>query len=57
MLVDEDFLKILVFSVEFFNEKKFFYYRIMNYKGYLRYFVVRKGIYINEIMVNIVIFF
>ncbi|EQE70637.1 23S rRNA (uracil(1939)-C(5))-methyltransferase RlmD [Clostridioides difficile] len=54
MLVDEDFSKILVSSVEFFNEKKLPYYRTMNHKGYLRHLVVRKGIHTNEIMVNIV---
>lgn len=54
MLVDEDFSKILVSSVEFFNEKKIPYYRTMNHKGYLRHLVVRKGIHTNEIMVNIV---
>ncbi|EJA5902390.1 TPA: 23S rRNA (uracil(1939)-C(5))-methyltransferase RlmD [Clostridioides difficile] len=54
MLVDEDFSKILVSSVEFFNEKKLPYYRTMNHKGYLRHLVVRKGIHTNEIIVNIV---
>lgn len=54
MLVDEDFSKVLVSSVEFFNEKNLPYYRTMNHKGYLRHLVVRKGIHTNEIMVNIV---
>ena len=53
-LVDDDFIKVLTSTVEFFNEKKLPYYRNMSHKGYLRNLVVRKGINTNEIMVNIV---
>ncbi|CEN80227.1 23S rRNA (uracil(1939)-C(5))-methyltransferase RlmD [Paraclostridium sordellii] len=53
-LVDEDFIKVLTSTVEFFNEKKLPYYRNMSHKGYLRNLVVRKGINTNEMMVNIV---
>ncbi|WP_338561562.1 23S rRNA (uracil(1939)-C(5))-methyltransferase RlmD [Paraclostridium sordellii] len=53
-LVDDDFIKVLISTVEFFNEKKLPYYRNMSHKGYLRNLVVRKGINTNEMMVNIV---
>ncbi len=53
-LVDNDFIKVLTSTVEYFNDKKVPYYRNMNHKGYLRNLVVRKGINTNEIMVNIV---
>lgn len=53
-LVDDDFVKVLTSTVEFFNEKKLPYYRNMSHKGYLRNLVVRKGINTNEMMVNIV---
>lgn len=47
-------LKVLTSTVEYFNEKNVPYYRNMSHKGYLRNLVVRKGINVNEIMVNIV---
>nr|WP_306810409.1 23S rRNA (uracil(1939)-C(5))-methyltransferase RlmD [Paeniclostridium sordellii] len=53
-LIDDDFIKVLTSTVEFFNEKKLPYYRNMSHKGYLRNLVVRKGINTNEMMVNIV---
>ena len=53
-LVDQDFIKVLTSTVEFFNEKELPYYRTVNHKGYLRNLVVRKGINTNELMVNIV---
>ena len=53
-LVDDDFIKVLTSTFEFFNEKKLPYYRNMSHKGYLRNLVVRKGINTNEMMVNIV---
>lgn len=53
-LVDNDFIKVLTSTVEYFNDKKVPYYRNMNHKGYLRNLVVRKGINTNEMMVNIV---
>lgn len=53
-LVDQDFIKILTSTVEYFNEKQIPYYRTFNHKGYLRNLVVRKGINTKEMMVNIV---
>nr|WP_284693968.1 23S rRNA (uracil(1939)-C(5))-methyltransferase RlmD [Paeniclostridium ghonii] len=53
-LVDNDFIKVLTSTVEYFNEKNIPYYRNMRHKGYLRNLVVRKGINTSEMMVNIV---
>lgn len=53
-LVDNDFIKVLTSTVEYFNEKNIPYYRNMSHKGYLRNLVVRKGINTSEMMVNIV---
>ena len=53
-LVDEDFIKVLTSTVEYFNEKELPYYRCMSHKGYLRNLVVRKGVNTKELMVNIV---
>lgn len=53
-LVDQDFIKVLTSTVEYFNEKELPYYRTVNHKGYLRNLVVRKGINTKELMVNIV---
>ncbi len=53
-LVDQDFIKILTSTVEYFGEKNLPYYRINSHQGYLRNLVVRKGVNTNELMVNIV---
>ena len=53
-LVDEDFIKVLTSTVEYFGEKNLPYYRINSHQGYLRNLVVRKGVNTNELMVNIV---
>lgn len=53
-LVDNDFIKVLTSTVEYFNEKNVPYYRNMSHKGYLRNLVVRKGINTSEMMVNVV---
>lgn len=54
VLVDQDFIKVLTSTVEYFNEKQLPYYRGINHKGYLRHLVVRKGVNTKELMVNIV---
>ncbi|RDY24088.1 23S rRNA (uracil(1939)-C(5))-methyltransferase RlmD [Romboutsia maritimum] len=53
-LVDQDFVKVLTSTANYFNEKELPYYRGINHKGYLRNLVVRKGVNTNELMVNIV---
>ncbi|HSQ88927.1 23S rRNA (uracil(1939)-C(5))-methyltransferase RlmD [Romboutsia sp.] len=54
LLVDQDFIKVLTTTVDYFNKKELPYYRTVNHKGYLRNLVVRKGINTKEMMVNIV---
>ncbi len=53
-LVDEDFIKVLTSTVEYFEQKNLPYYRINSHQGYLRNLVVRKGVNTNQLMVNIV---
>ena len=54
MLIDQDFIKILTATEEFFRAEGLPYYRGNDHKGYLRHLVVRKGIKTNEMMVMIV---
>lgn len=54
MLIDEDYRKILKAVIEYFNDKKLPYYRIMSHQGYLRHLVIRKTKNTSEIMVNLV---
>ena len=53
-LVDEDFIKVLTSTVEYFEQKNLPYYRINSHQGFLRNLVVRKGVNTNQLMVNIV---
>lgn len=53
-LVDSDFIKIMVNTRNFFDDRKIPYYRSFDHKGYLRHLVIRKGENTGEIMVNIV---
>ena len=53
-LVDEDFIKVLTSTVEYFEQKELPYYRINSHQGFLRNLVVRKGVNTNQLMVNIV---
>ena len=53
-LVDEDFIKVLTSTVEYFGQKELPYYRINSHQGFLRNLVVRKGVNTNKLMVNIV---
>ena len=53
-LVDEDFIKVLTSTVEYFGQKELPYYRINSHQGFLRNLVVRNGVNTNQLMVNIV---
>ncbi len=53
-LVHEDFLKILSFSKEYFNELKIPHYKIMKREGILRNLILRIGENTRDIMVNLV---
>lgn len=53
-LVDEDFNKILRFSLDFAIEKGYKHYHKKSHTGLLRHLIVRKGIRTEEILINIV---
>ncbi|WAW14378.1 23S rRNA (uracil(1939)-C(5))-methyltransferase RlmD [Peptostreptococcus equinus] len=53
-IIDQDFVKVLVATKEYFRKKELPYYRTNDHKGYLRHLVVRKGENTKELLVNIV---
>lgn len=53
-LVDEDFNKILRFSLDFAVEMGYKHYHKKSHTGLLRHLIVRKGIRTGELLVNIV---
>lgn len=54
LIVDEDYRKILRFTVDYFQEKNLPFYKILSHEGFLRHLVVRKGHHTDELMVNLV---
>ena len=54
MLIHDDFRKIHEYTITYFREKELPYYRVMKQEGYLRNFILRRGINTKEIMVNLV---
>jgi len=54
LLVHDDFRKIHDYTIIYFREKDLPYYRVMRQTGYLRNFILRRGINTKEIMVNLV---
>lgn len=54
MLIHDDFRKIHDYTIRYFREKELPYYRVMKQEGYLRNFILRRGINTKEIMVNLV---
>ncbi len=53
-LVDEDFNKILRYTLDFAAEKGYKHYHKKSHKGLLRHLIVRKGMRTKELLVNIV---
>ncbi|MBR5128843.1 MAG: 23S rRNA (uracil(1939)-C(5))-methyltransferase RlmD, partial [Firmicutes bacterium] len=53
-LVDEDFNKVLRFTLDFGNERGYKHYNKKSHKGLLRNLIVRKGMRTGELLVNIV---
>ncbi len=53
-LVDEDFNKVLRFTLDFANERGYKHYHKRSHKGLLRNLIVRKGMRTGELLVNIV---
>ena len=54
LLMDEDFRKILDFSVKYFEVKGLPFYHKVSHEGYLRYLVIRKGDKTKELLVNLI---
>jgi 23S rRNA (uracil-5-)-methyltransferase RumA len=53
-LVDEDFNKVLRFTLDFSNEQGYNFYHKKSHKGLLRNLIVRKGQRTGELLINIV---
>jgi len=53
-IIDEDYKKILLFTLSFFRETGGSFYHKAAKTGTLRHLVVRKGVFTGEIMVNLV---
>ncbi len=53
-LVDEDFNKILRFSLEFAKERGYKKYNKRSHRGLMRHLIVRKGIRTKQLLINIV---
>ncbi len=54
LLVTEDFRKIHRYTIGYFTEKALPYYHVMRQAGYLRNFIIRRGVNTGELMVNLV---
>ncbi len=53
-IVQDDFSKILTFTLEYFREKKLPFYRVMKREGFLRHLVIRLGENTKELLVNLI---
>ena len=53
-LVDEDFNRILRFTLDFAMERGYHHYHKKSHKGLLRHLIIRRGIRTKELLVNIV---
>ncbi|MGF6375477.1 23S rRNA (uracil1939-C5)-methyltransferase [Clostridiales Family XIII bacterium PM5-7] len=53
-IVDEDYNRILRFTLDFANANGYKHYHKKSHKGLLRNLIIRKGIRTNELLVNIV---
>ncbi len=54
LLVTEDFRKIHQYTIAYFREKNLPNYHVMKQEGYLRNFIIRRGVNTGELMVNLV---
>ena len=53
-IVDEDFRKVLMTTLNYFKEKNLTYYHKLRHTGYLRHLLVRKAVKTGEILVDLV---
>lgn len=54
LLVSEDFRKIHQYTIDYFREKQLPFYHVMRQSGFLRNFIIRRGVNTGELMVNLV---
>ncbi len=54
LLVTTDFRKIHQYTIDYFRKKELPYYHVMRQEGYLRNFIIRRGVNTGELMVNLV---
>ena len=53
-IVDEDFRKVLMTTLNYFKERNLTYYHKLRHTGYLRHLLVRKAVKTGEILVDLV---
>lgn len=53
-LMDEDFVKIANFSIDFFKKENLDFYHKMKHEGFLRNLVIRKGEFTGELLINLI---
>ena len=53
-IVNQDFCKILTYTLEYFTEKKARYYKKLQHVGYLRHLLVRRAVKTGEILAALV---
>lgn len=53
-IVNQDFCKILTYTLEYFTEKKAGYYKKLQHVGYLRHLLVRRAVKTGEILAALV---
>jgi 23S rRNA (uracil1939-C5)-methyltransferase len=53
-LMDEDFIKITNFTIDFFKRENLNFYHKMKHEGFLRNLVLRKGEFTGELLINLI---
>ncbi len=53
-IVDEDFRKVLMTTLNYFKERNLTYYHKLRHTGYLRHLLVRKAVKTGEILVDLI---
>lgn len=53
-LMDEDFVKITNFTIDFFKKENLNFYHKMKHEGFLRNLVIRKGEFTGELLINLI---
>ena len=53
-LMDENFVKIANFTIDFFEKENLNFYHKMKHEGFLRNLVIRKGEFTGELLINLI---